>query len=79
MKDGSKRFSEILRHLDNKCSKKVLIQQLDLLQETNIIKNQKNAIGNTIGSYYFLTDEGIKLLPTIEQMISWGDRNLTCG
>ncbi len=78
IKEDKKRLGEIQRHLEN-CSKKMLLQQLYLFMENNIIVNEKEFINNTVESYYYLSEDGKNLLPLIEQMILWGETNLSCS
>ncbi|GAB6170374.1 helix-turn-helix domain-containing protein [Clostridium carnis] len=77
IKNDKKRFGELQRNLEG-CSKKMLTQQLDLLINNGIVINEKININNTIESSYFLSENGKKLLPTIESMILWGEKNLVC-
>lgn len=77
MQEERIRFGELLRNL-NGCSKKMLIQQLDLLINNNIIINKKKTINNTVESTYYLSDSGLSLLPIMEKMINWSNCNLMC-
>lgn len=78
IKENKVRFGELQRAVDG-CSKKMLIQQLDLLIENNIIVNDKKIANNTIESTYYLSESGVLLLPIMEKMIGWSNRNLSCG
>lgn len=78
MKDKKIRFGELQRIVDG-CSKKMLIQQLELLIENYIIINDKKIINNTVESTYYLSESGVLLLPIMEKMIKWSDNNLSCG
>lgn len=77
LKLDKKRFGELQHELEG-CSKKMLTQQLDLLIKNNILINEKSVSNNVVESIYYLTETGKALLPTIEQMISWGEANLKC-
>lgn len=77
IKYDKKRFGELQHELEG-CSKKMLSQQLDLLINNNILVNEKTVSNNTVESFYYLTETGKVLLPTIKQMISWGEENLKC-
>ncbi len=71
------RFGELQRVV-NGCSKKMLTQQLDLLIDHNIIINDKKISNNTVESTYYLSESGLKLLPVMETMITWSNKNLSC-
>lgn len=77
LKDEKKRFGELQRQVEG-CTKKMLVQQLDLLMGQGIVENKKCIGNNSIESTYYLSETGITLLPTIEQMINWGNLYLTC-
>lgn len=77
IKEKKVRFGELQRLLDG-CSKKMLIQQLDLLMDNNIIINEKKTMNNIVESTYYLSGIGITLLPILEKMIDWGNINLSC-
>jgi DNA-binding HxlR family transcriptional regulator len=77
IKKNKIRFGELQRELDG-CSKKMLIQQLDMLMEKGIILNDKKFINNTVESTYYLSESGLTLLPIMEHMIHWSNRNLIC-
>lgn len=76
--EESVRFGELQRRLE-RCSKKMLMQQLELLMEQGIVENYKQVQGNTIESSYSLSEMGKTLIPVIRQMIEWGNANLTCS
>lgn len=61
------RLGEILKKLDG-CSKKILIQQLTLLIDSHIVINNKIFKGNTVESYYSLSDYGKKIIPIIKSI-----------
>ena len=77
LREEHKRFGELKRHMKG-CSKKMLYQQLELLINSEIIDNEKGINNNQVESVYYLTDKGKALLPAIEQMILWGEKNLPC-
>ncbi len=72
-----KRFGQLQREIEG-CTKKMLLQQLELLIRQGIVKNEKVMSGNTIESTYYLSDTGLLLIPIIEEMIEWGNNHLTC-
>lgn len=78
IKDKKCRFGELQRMLEG-CSKKVLTQQLEMLINNNIIINDKKVINNITESTYFLSGAGLTLLPIMENMITWSNKNLSCG
>ena len=75
--NGKIRFGELQRNIYG-CSKKMLIQQLDILIKNNIVLNDKKIVNNTVESTYYLSESGISLLPVMEEMISWSKSNLEC-
>lgn len=77
LQNNKMRFGELQRAIDG-CTKKMLIQQLNLLIEHDIVINDKNIINNTVESTYYLSESGLKLLPIMETMISWSNKNLSC-
>ncbi|VWL85095.1 winged helix-turn-helix transcriptional regulator [Oceanivirga miroungae] len=71
-----KHFSELKRSLEG-CSTKMLSQQLKMLQELGIVENNKEILeNNEVRSLYYLTEKGKTILPILEKIISWGDKNL---
>lgn len=54
------------------CSKKVLLDQLNLLIFYKIIEKNKISKGNTFESYYNLSDYGKELIPILEEMKKFG-------
>ncbi|CEI72080.1 MULTISPECIES: winged helix-turn-helix transcriptional regulator [Romboutsia] len=77
IQDDKVRFGDLQRKM-NKCSKKMLIQQLDLLIENNIIINDKKLIKNTVESTYYLSESGLALLNVMAKMIEWSNQHITC-
>lgn len=77
LQDKKLRFGELQRAVEG-CTKKMLIQQLDLLIENNIVKNDKKTNNNTVESTYYLSNSGLNLLPIMETMICWSNKNLYC-
>jgi len=75
LREDSKRFGELKRRMKG-CSKKMLSQQLEILINSEIIDNEKEINNNQVESVYYLTPKGKALLPAIEQMILWGEKNL---
>ena len=77
IKDNKVRFGELQRTLEG-CSKKMLVQQLELLIDNNIVINNKKTINNAVESTYYLSEAGLLLLPIMKEMIKWGNGNLSC-
>ncbi|MBH9749267.1 transcriptional regulator, partial [Clostridioides difficile] len=42
------------------------------------IVNQKKLVNNVVESTYFLSESGLRLLPVMEKMIMWSNKNLNC-
>lgn len=78
LKDNQKRFGELQREVEG-CTKKMLAQQLEILISQGIVENKKNIDNNTVESIYFLSENGMSLLPIVEQMIKWGNLYLSCN
>lgn len=57
----------------------MLTQQLDMLIENEIVINDKKISNNTVESAYYLSESGLKLLPIMEKMILWSNKNLSCA
>lgn len=72
--DNKIRFGELQRSIDG-CSKKMLIQQLDLLIEHKFVINEKKLINNNIESTYYLSKSGLMLLNVMTKMIDWSKEN----
>lgn len=72
LKNTELRLGELHRLLG--CSKKILIQQLNLLILHGIIENRKTYKENIIESYYSLTECGNDLLPILVDMKAFGCR-----
>ena len=70
LKDAELRLGELQRLLG--CSKKILIEQLNILVLHKIVENRKVYKGNTIESYYSLTSCGDELLPILKDMKTFG-------
>ena len=77
LQENRMRFGELQRAVEG-CTKKMLIQQLDLLINKDIVINEKKAINNSVESTYYLSEAGLKLLSIMETMISWSNKNLSC-
>ncbi len=78
IKNNKKRFGELQRELKG-CSKKVLSQQLEILINYGIVINEKHEIGNSIESFYYLSQKGVELVPIIAMMINWGQDVMKCN
>lgn len=70
LKDTELRLGELQRSLG--CSKKILIEQLNILVLHKIVENRKVYKGNIIESYYSLTSCGDELLPILKDMKTFG-------
>ena len=71
------RFGEICRLLPNS-SPKMIKQQLKLLEDNEIVKNEKEVFNNTTSSTYYLSEKGKDLATIVLQMKLWGQRELDC-
>ena len=71
------RFGELQRNIEG-CSKKMLIQQLEILIKNNIVINDKKIVNNIVESTYYLSESGLSLLTVMEKMIVWSKSNLSC-
>ncbi|EQK44501.1 MULTISPECIES: winged helix-turn-helix transcriptional regulator [Paraclostridium] len=78
IQDNKIRFGELQRKIDG-CSKKMLVQQLDLLVENNIVINNKKVVKNSIESTYYLSKSGLELLHVIANMIKWSNEHIVCN
>jgi DNA-binding HxlR family transcriptional regulator len=70
--DNKIRFGELQRSIDG-CSKKMLVQQLELLIENNIVINDKKLINNNIESTYYLSESGLTILNVMKKMVDWSN------
>lgn len=77
MQDKKFRFGELQRTVEG-CSKKVLNDQLEMLINNNIMKNDKKIVNNSVESTYYLSESGLLLLPLIKKMVDWSNMNLSC-
>ena len=77
LQSNKMRFGELQRAVEG-CTKKMLIQQLDLLIKHKIVINDKKTYKNTVESTYYLSESGLKLLPIMKNMIYWSNENLSC-
>ncbi|WP_455577743.1 winged helix-turn-helix transcriptional regulator [Anaerosinus sp.] len=59
-------------------AQKMLMQQLELLIHKEIVINEKTAKNNTVESIYYLSKNGLGLLPILKSMIILDDKNLSC-
>ena len=75
--DNRIRFGELQRNIEG-CSKKMLIQQLDILIKNNIVINDKKIVNNIVESTYYLSESVLSLLTVMEKMIVWSKTNLSC-
>lgn len=72
--DGTKRFNEILRYLNN-VSQRTLTNQLRELEEDGLI-GRKIYAEVPLRVEYSITEKGRTLLPILELMCEWGAKNL---
>ena len=77
LQNNKMRFGELQRAVDG-CTKKMLMQQLDLLISKQIVMNEKTVKNNALESIYYLSDSGLGLLPILKSMMIWSDKNLSC-
>lgn len=77
LQDNKMRFGELQRAVEG-CTRKMLTQQLDVLIEHEIVINDKKVNNNIVESTYYLSEAGLNLLPIMEKMISWSNKNLSC-
>lgn len=77
LQDNKMRFGELQRAVEG-CTKKMLTQQLDILISNDIVINDKKILNNIVESTYYLSEAGLKLLPIMETMIYWSNKNLIC-
>lgn len=73
--DGTMRFNQIQRILDN-ATHKVLAQQLKELSIDGLVKRYESEIKNRKAVFYSLTEVGNSLMPIIELMFNWGTNRL---
>ena len=59
-------------------NQKLYIHVLNFLLNNDSLINEKKAINNSVESTYYLSEAGLKLLPIMETMISWSNKNLSC-
>ena len=78
IKNDKKRFVELQRLLKG-CSKKVLSQQLEMLISYEIVINERCKSGNSVESFYYLSEKGKELVPIIAMMIEWGKDIMKCN
>lgn len=71
------RFGELCSRLPGS-TPKMIKQQLNLLEQNDIITNEKQMIQNSVESTYGLTPKGKNLFLIVAQMKSWGQENLAC-
>lgn len=73
--DGTMRFSQIQRLLDD-ATHKMLAQQLKELAADGLITRREETANNRKATYYSLTATGESLMPIIEDMFTWGTKRL---
>ncbi|GAX06601.1 MarR family transcriptional regulator [Secundilactobacillus pentosiphilus] len=73
--DGTMRFNQIQRLLDD-ATHKMLAQQLKELVADGLVIRREETIHNRKAVYYSLTETGESLMPIIEAMFSWGTGRL---
>lgn len=73
--DGTMRFSQIQRLLDD-ATHKMLAQQLKELAADGLITRREEIANNRKATYYSLTATGESLMPIIEDMFTWGTKRL---
>lgn len=70
LEESQRRLGELHKLLG--CSKKILIEQLNLLILHKIVENKKIYKNNSVESYYILTQCGLELFPILVQMKAFG-------
>ena len=72
MFSGKKTYGEFLQS-EEKIATNILADRLLILEKTGIVK-KKAFPGNKVKNLYQLTPKGIDLLPTLFEIILWGDK-----
>jgi len=72
MFSGKKTYGEFLQS-EEKIATNILANRLLILEKTGIIE-KKAFPGNKVKNLYQLTPKGIDLLPTLFEIILWGDK-----
>ncbi len=75
IKNGTKRFGEIMSYL-NSASQKTLTKQLRELERDGLI-NRKIYAEVPPKVEYSITKKGSSLFPILELMCEWGEKNIT--
>ncbi|MCH5462851.1 helix-turn-helix transcriptional regulator [Lactobacillus sp. LC28-10] len=73
--DGTMRFNQIQRLLDD-ATHKMLAQQLKELTADGLVTRREEIANNRKATYYSLTATGESLMPIIEDMFTWGTKRL---
>ncbi len=69
---GRKTYGEFLQS-DEKIATNILADRLRVLEEAGIVE-KKAFPGNRVKNLYQLTPKGIDLMPTLVEIILWGDK-----
>lgn len=69
---GSKTYGEFLQS-DEKIATNILADRLRVLEEAGIVE-KKAFPGNRVKNLYQLTPKGVDLMPTLIEIILWGDK-----
>ncbi len=69
---GKKTYGEFLQS-EEKIATNILADRLLILEKTGIVK-KKAFPGNKVKNLYQLTPKGIDLMPTLFEIILWGDK-----
>ncbi len=69
---GRKTYGEFLQS-DEKIATNILADRLRVLEETGIVE-KKAFPGNRVKNLYQLTPKGIDLMPTLVEIVLWGDK-----
>jgi len=72
MFSGKKTYGEFLQS-EEKIATNILADRLLILEKTGIVE-KKAFPGNKVKNLYQLTPKGIDLLPTLFEIILWGDK-----
>lgn len=73
--DGTMRFNQIQRLLDD-ATHKMLAQQLKEMCADDLVMRSEKMVDNRKAVFYNLTDTGTSLIPIVDSMYAWGTDRL---
>lgn len=73
--DGTMRFNQIQRLLDD-ATHKMLAQQLKEMCADDLVRRSEKMVDNRKAVFYNLTETGISLIPIVDAMYAWGTERL---